>query len=500
MIEVKSKLRKLDRFVNANDAYLKLRKVLSEDELFLLESLSGSKADKNKVLVGFNPMLSLILQKSQLKIIGNEYLAELVIKEITEKLDLPIINKNQFKLIDIHELIKTLRVIESLFEIEYLGSHRGFQFGFFGYIDGGINSSFENNLSSDKDHNIDLPDLNLSIYQGLVYSDLVSKSTSLIINQIQGAPCYSRQSIQTLLIDEEMIPYDIIDDEKVPKVENQTSFAEHKLLSEKVEKIKYSIAEFAEHKLLSEKVEKIKYSIADGEIFQAFVNQQVSMTSSIAPFDVYQRLCKIAPAPYMYYANFNTYSIIGASPELLMKLEDDTITMRPVSSCVYKNDCDHVLLKKEHLLLADLCRNDVAKISVSGSLKINEYATKESDSHQLKLVSDISGQCSEKYDKYEVLFSLLPPVVLTGAPRANLASLSLKFSQKSYCSGCIGFIDFRDIIQTALCVRTLIYQKGLYTACAASNVMADSSLDVVINKIENILNPMLKAIKGSSQI
>ncbi|MCF6776564.1 chorismate-binding protein [Thiotrichales bacterium 19X7-9] len=478
MIEVKSKLQKLDRFVSANDAYLKLRQVLSEDELFLLESLSGSKADKNKVLVGFNPMLNLILQNNLLKVTGNDYLSDVVVGEIKSNCELFEVDKNQFKLSSKAQLLETLRLVESLFDIDYLGSHRGFQFGFFGYIDGGINEAFDQALVSNKDEVcIDLPNLHLSIYQGLVYSDLVSKSTSLIINQIQGAPCYSRQSIEALLFDEKEINYNFIDDEKLPEVENEA------ILNES-------------HQLI-ENVNTIQSSIADGELFQAFVNQQASMRTPVAPFDVYQRLCKIAPAPYMYYASFKSFRIIGASPELLMRLEDDTITMRPVSLGVYKDGSDDALLNKEHLLLVDLCRNDVAKVSTAGSLKINEYATKESNLNQLRLVSDISGDCSESHDKYEVLFSMLPPVVLTGAPRANAASHLSKLAQQSYCSGCIGYIDFRNIVQTALCVRTLIYQDGMYVACASAGVMANTTEYVVTNTIEDRLNPMIKAVKGS---
>ena len=199
MIQVKSRLQKLEKFVDAHHAYLKLRKVLREDQLFLLESLSGPKADNSKILVGFNPIVSFVLSGKKLKIIGNDFLKNIFNQLINEKLNIDL-SDDCYKLESKKQFLMILRLVESIFHIDYLGTHRGFQFGFFGMFDTqSLNNCF------DYENESSVPNIYLSIYQGMIYSDLVSGSTSLIVNQIEGVECYSRASIEALLLSDEKI-------------------------------------------------------------------------------------------------------------------------------------------------------------------------------------------------------------------------------------------------------------------------------------------------------
>ncbi|MCF6808237.1 chorismate-binding protein [Thiotrichales bacterium 19S9-12] len=457
MINVRSRLKKLDQFINASDAYLKLRKVLSEEEVFLLESLSGPKADKNKVVVGFNPILKIIVKSQRVYITGNELLSKLVNQSIEENSHFSKKADTYFTLSNIEDLIQLLRLIEAQFKVNYLGTHRDFQFGFFGYIDGLISEHF-NNVNNHKVQ-CQLPDLYFSVYQGLVYSDLVAESSSLIINQIEGVSCYSRQSIEDLLVEKMDIEY---------KPSN-SSVEEVSLLN-------------TEEQLLQTS-KNIQSLINSGQLYQSSVYQTLSIKSTIEPFDVYQNLSKNNPSPYMYFASFDSLRLIGASLELFIKLENGYITMRPVSSSESG--------EQAHLLLVDLICNEVAHLAEPASLKVNQFASEESYIDQSSLVSDISAKCVKNNDKYETLFSVLPPTALTGSPK--LKSIESQDKTRS-AGGCVGYIDFRGMMQMALCIRTVIYENNQYQAVAYENVLANTNTSDLYNKINKSLNPIAKAV------
>lgn len=231
--------------------------------------------------------------------------------------------------------------------------------------------------------------------------------------------------------------------------------------------------------------------IADGDIYQIQLGHQIEIETSVLPFDVYRRLRERNPSPYMSFAKIAGTSLVGASPELFVRLERGVVTMRPIAGTAPRSgdeardlDARDALLadekeRAEHLMLVDLCRNDFGRVCRPASISVHELMVVEEYSHVMHLVSDVAGAARESVGAMELVRATFPAGTMTGAPKIRAMELieTLESSRRGLYAGAHGLIGFGGWCVLGLGIRMTTHHEGKYTVRASAGVVADSSAD-----------------------
>jgi anthranilate synthase component 1 len=254
------------------------------------------------------------------------------------------------------------------------------------------------------------------------------------------------------------------------------------------------------------KVNLIKKEITKGEIFQAVLSQRFENDYKIDPFNFYRALRSINPSPYLVYLNFSEYQIICSSPETMIKVNDDLVTLRPIAGTRKRgktNEEDEFnkneLLndKKElaeHLMLVDLGRNDVGTISQIDSVKVTEKNIVEYYSHVMHIVSNVTGKIRKRLSPIDVLFAGLPAGTVSGAPKIRALQIleELENNNREFYAGSVCYLDANGNMDSCINLRTaLIKDKKIYAQSGAGIVYDSkdkSEYDECINKAQALFN------------
>ncbi len=235
-------------------------------------------------------------------------------------------------------------------------------------------------------------------------------------------------------------------------------------------------------------VEKCKQYIFDGDAFQVVISQRLSLAYCAPPLDLYRALRTLNPSPYMYYLNLGDFHIAGSSPEILVRLEDDEITLRPIAGTRPRGDNEEEdaglvedLLSDpkelaEHLMLIDLGRNDVGRVSKIGTVKVTDRMTIEKYSHVMHIVSNVTGQINDGLDAVDVLRATFPAGTLSGAPKVRAMEIieELEPDKRGVYSGAIGYIGWNGNMDMAIAIRTALIKNNRVYIQAGGGVVADS--------------------------
>ena len=233
---------------------------------------------------------------------------------------------------------------------------------------------------------------------------------------------------------------------------------------------------------------KAKEHIKAGDIFQLVLSQRFQRKSSADPLTLYRALRSINPSPYMFHLKMGDFDIIGASPELLVKVEDSEIEIRPIAGTRQRgiNEAEDVhiadeLLKDEkeraeHLMLVDLGRNDVGRAAVFDSVHVKEFMIVEYYSHVMHIVSDIRGRLQDGKDVFDALYSGFPAGTLTGAPKIRAMEIihNLEPLRRGVYSGAIGYFDFTGDMNTCIAIRTMIVKDENIYFQSGAGIVYDS--------------------------
>ncbi|MFA5088339.1 MAG: anthranilate synthase component I [Candidatus Omnitrophota bacterium] len=232
-----------------------------------------------------------------------------------------------------------------------------------------------------------------------------------------------------------------------------------------------------------------KKDIRKGEIIQAVLSQRFTMPIHTDPFNVYRALRSLNPSPYMYYLNFDGMQIIGSSPELLVRCEDKIIATRPVAGTRPrgKDERQDGLLsrdllndpkeKAEHIMLVDLGRNDLGRVSEKGSVKVTEFMGIEKYSHVMHIVSNVQGTLKKGKDSLDVLEAAFPAGTVSGAPKIRAMEIidRLENVSRGPYAGCIGYFSFSGNLDTCITIRTIIVRNGKAYIQAGAGIVAESN-------------------------
>ena len=256
-------------------------------------------------------------------------------------------------------------------------------------------------------------------------------------------------------------------------------------------------------------VKKAKKYIKIGDIFQVVLSQRFETKLTKKPLDIYKKLRITNPSPFMYFFNFHDFQIIGASPEILVRLRDNKITIRPIAGTrprgKNKNQ-DKFYMKDllndkkelaEHLMLLDLGRNDVGKVSKINTVKVTEKFNIEKYSHVMHIVSNVVGIFNRKYSKFKSLLAGFPAGTVSGAPKIRAMEIidELESSSRKVYAGGIGYFSANGEFDTCIALRTALAKNNKFYVQAGAGIVADSKPIKEYEETVNKAKALLSSIK-----
>ena len=228
--------------------------------------------------------------------------------------------------------------------------------------------------------------------------------------------------------------------------------------------------------------------ITAGDIFQVVLSQRFESDFSLPPFALYRSLRRVNPSPFLYYLDFDQFAVIGSSPEILVRVRDGKVSIRPIAGTRRRGETpaeDRALAKElladpkeraEHLMLLDLGRNDVGRVAEIGSIRVTDKFIIENYSHVMHIVSNVEGTLAKKYDVIDALVAGFPAGTVSGAPKVRAMEIidELEIHKRGVYGGCVGYFSADGEMDTCIVLRTAIVKDGKMYVQAGAGIVADS--------------------------
>ena len=427
--------------------------ISNKSNTFLLESVEGGETWAQYSIVGLDCL-------DTIKVTGN------IIETKTGDQISSFISDNPLD--EIQELISGLKTPE----IKDLPRFYGGYVGFFAYESAKYaEKRIADLVNKDSKFDEHMPEIFLVKAEKLIVYDNTDQSIQIIFNVDPSKTSYEEaldaiEKIGSLLNSE-----DIIFDDTFKTPSGEMAF------NSNFEKDDYIRA-----------VGLVKNYIEEGDVMQVVLAQDFSQDFQNDPFDLYRALRQLNPSPYMYYLDLDECQIVGASPEILVRLEEDKVTLRPIAGTRKRgsnteedlaNEKDLLTDPKEiaeHLMLIDLGRNDVGRVSEMGTVQVTDKMIVEKYSHVMHIVSNVTGTLSKDLDAIDALKASLPAGTLSGAPKIRAMQIinELEPSSRGIYGGAIGYISWNGNIDTAIAIRTAVIKDNVIHVGAGAGIVADS--------------------------
>jgi anthranilate synthase component 1 len=258
----------------------------------------------------------------------------------------------------------------------------------------------------------------------------------------------------------------------------------------------------------ADSVDTIKEYVLDGDTMQVVVSQRLSMDFDAEPLNLYRALRSINPSPYLYFVDLDDHQIVGSSPEILARLENNEVTVRPIAGTRrrgYTDDEDIALEKElladpkeiaEHLMLIDLGRNDVGRVAKIGSVELSEKMIVERYSHVMHITSNVTGEIKDGLTAMDVLRASLPAGTLSGAPKIRAMEIidELETEKRGIYGGAVGYLAWNGNMDTAIAIRTAVIKGGKVYVQAGAGVVADSVPSLEWKETMNKARALFRAV------
>jgi len=267
--------------------------------------------------------------------------------------------------------------------------------------------------------------------------------------------------------------------------------------------------------LYAQAVEVAREHILAGDIFQVVLAQRYDFDLDAEPFDVYRVLRQVNPSPYMYFVRQPRLTLVGASPEPMVRLTDGRVISRPIAGTRRRGITDeddarlaaelreHPKEIAEHVMLVDLARNDVGRVVRFGTERVDEYQTLERYSHVMHLTSQVSGELAEGRGAIDVLRATLPAGTVSGAPKVRAMEIidALEPTKRGPYAGVVGYLDFSGNIDTAIAIRTMVIDDdGRASVQAGAGIVADSVPEYEDLECRNKARALLAAVPAARRM
>ena len=263
-------------------------------------------------------------------------------------------------------------------------------------------------------------------------------------------------------------------------------------------------------------VDKIKRYITAGEAIQVVPSQRLSQPTKAAPFEIYRALRTINPSPYMFFFDFKDFHIIGASPEILVRVEDGIVTTRPLAGTRPRgrNAAEDVRLEQElrsdekeraeHIMLVDLGRNDIGRVSEPGTVEVSELMEVERYSHVMHLVTNVQGKLRRDMNAFDALRACFPAGTVSGAPKIRAMEIiaEIEPEKRGPYAGAVGYFSLSGNMDMAIAIRTMVVKNGIAYTQAGGGIVYDSvperEYEETMNKARAQLNAINQAESSDS--
>ena len=261
-------------------------------------------------------------------------------------------------------------------------------------------------------------------------------------------------------------------------------------------------------------VERIKEYILAGDVMQVVPSQRMTVAFKHSPLALYRALRHLNPSPYMYFVDCGDCHIVGSSPEILARVQDGKVTVRPIAGTRPRGktpELDNALAQEllsdpkeiaEHLMLIDLGRNDAGRVSEVGKVQVTEQMVIERYSHVMHIVSTVTGKLAKDKAPIDALFSTFPAGTLSGAPKPRAMEIieELEPNRRGIYGGALGYLDFRGNIDTCIAIRTAVIKDGKAFVQAGAGVVADSDASAENQECINKAAAVLGAINAANNL
>ena len=255
-------------------------------------------------------------------------------------------------------------------------------------------------------------------------------------------------------------------------------------------------------------VERIRDYIYAGDAFQVVLSQRFSTPADVSPFSVYRGVRAVNPSPYLYYIAFDDFALCGSSPEPLITVQGDRVETRPIAGTRRRGTSpaeDRRLTsdlradekeRAEHVMLVDLGRNDLGRVCVPGTVKVDEFMEMELYSHVIHMVSSVSGKLDKDNDPTDALKAAFPAGTVSGAPKVRAMQIidELETVRRGPYGGAIGYLGYGGDLDTCICIRTVVVKNGVAHVQAGAGIVADSVPAKEYAETQNKAAALLRAI------
>lgn len=258
-------------------------------------------------------------------------------------------------------------------------------------------------------------------------------------------------------------------------------------------------------------VNRAKDYILAGDIFQVVLSQRFAVDFDLPAFDLYRSLRRLNPSPFLFYINFDGFALVGSSPEILVRLRDNTVTIRPIAGTRKRGKDaaeDKALMedlladpkeRAEHLMLLDLGRNDIGRVADISTVDVTDQFTIEYYSHVMHIVSNVQGQLKNGMDSLDALFAGFPAGTVSGAPKIRAMEIidELEPVLRGTYAGCVGYLDGNGDLDTCIALRTALVKDGKVYVQAGGGVVADSDAEFEYQESCNKAKAVLQAAENA---
>jgi len=453
-------------------AFLKLK----DKTCFLFESVEGGEKWARYSFIGSNP--SVIIEGSGLELTVTRGKKKAKVRAKRDPLEIIAAELQKYKPVIVSELPR------------FFG-------GFVGYIGYDTVRYFEK-LPDNHTKGLNLPDIFLMLTDTLVVFDNLTHKIKVISNAfIDDSPQKAYEAAERKI------------DGIVKKLRSRSALP-RKARSAAAGK-KFS-SNFTKNGFMNA-VRKTKEYVKAGDVIQTVISQNFEKETSVKPINAYRALRVINPSPYMYYIETGKSTIVGSSPEILVRVEGETLELRPIAGTRPrgKTHDDDIHFEEElradpkeiaeHIMLVDLGRNDLGRVAKTGSVEVTELMSVERYSHVMHLVSNVTGTIKKNHNAFDVLRASFPAGTVTGAPKIRAMEIieELEPSRRGPYAGSIGYFDFSGNMDMCITIRTIIFQKKKAYIQAGAGIVADSDPEKEYRETLNKARGMFRAIEMAEE-
>lgn len=432
----------------------------SADEVFLLESLEAPDQDGNTAVVGYGRLAELQVHADRITVSGIAPITR-VLRAAAEGLGLARRPDGGHTLSSGGQVWQLLRAAQESFAVNTEVPPDTYAFGFLTTVGYGAAWHMERLPERTADSG---PDLVLTLFRDVVRYDVDAGTAHHLTARSEDFPPADPAVIATAVA--ALRPVGPVPEAPAPR----------------------GVRDSIDEASFVGKVERCLAHIGVGDIYQIQIGHRIDVDTELTPLDVYRRLRQRNPSPYMYLVPRDGSTLIGASPEVLFRTEGERIVMRPIAGTTPRSgdptiDWPRVEALKasekeraEHVMLVDLCRNDIGRVCRPGTLAADQLMTVERYSHVFHLVSTVEGVLEPGEDTWSALRATFPAGTVTGAPKIRAMEIieELESEPRGMYAGAVGLVDVRGWSRLALCIRTITYDGTTYSTQSCAGIVADS--------------------------